>query len=30
MGIDMDWAWLRERLPPDVEPAWDAQVLEIA
>ncbi len=28
MGIDMDWAWMRANLPPDVEPAWDGMVLE--
>jgi phosphoribosyl 1,2-cyclic phosphate phosphodiesterase len=29
MGNDMDWSWLKTRLPPGVEPAFDGQVLEI-
>ncbi len=29
MGIDMDWAWLRQNLPAGVEPAFDGMVLEI-
>ena len=28
MGPDMDWAWLKRRLPPGVEPAWDGMVLD--
>ena len=27
MGTDMDWSWLRENLPPGVEPGYDGQVL---
>lgn len=30
MGHDVDWAWLRRRLPPHVEPAHDGLILEIA
>ena len=30
MGPDMDWAWLRDHLPPGVEPACDGMVLEFA
>jgi phosphoribosyl 1,2-cyclic phosphate phosphodiesterase len=29
MGIDLDWAWLRENLPPGIEPAHDGMVLEV-
>lgn len=29
MGHDLDWAWLRRRLPPGMEPGHDGQVLEI-
>lgn len=29
MGNDLDWAWLRRKLPPGVEPGHDGQVLEI-
>ena len=29
MGHDLDWAWLRRRLPPGIEPGHDGQVLEI-
>ena len=29
MGIDMDWGWLSENLPPDVEPAYDGMILDI-
>jgi phosphoribosyl 1,2-cyclic phosphate phosphodiesterase len=28
MGPDMDWAWLRENLPPGVEAGYDGMVLE--
>ena len=28
MGQDMDWAWLRERLPAGVEPGYDGMVIE--
>lgn len=30
MGHDIDWSWLRHRLPPHVEPAHDGMVLNIA
>jgi phosphoribosyl 1,2-cyclic phosphate phosphodiesterase len=30
MGPDLDWAWLRDNLPPPVEAGFDGQVLEIA
>ena len=30
MGTDMDWDWLRQNLPPGVEPGYDGMVLEIA
>jgi len=29
MGYDVDWAWLRRRLPAHMEPAFDGLVLEI-
>ena len=29
MGHDLDWAWLRRRLPPGMEPGHDGQVLEL-
>ncbi len=29
MGNDMDWSWLAGHLPPDVEAAYDGQVLDI-
>lgn len=29
MGIDLDWAWLRETLPPGIEPGHDGLVLEV-
>ncbi len=29
MGYDMDWAWLRARLPAPVEPGYDGMVLEV-
>ena len=29
MGVDMDWAWLQANLPAGVEPAYDAQVLDL-
>jgi phosphoribosyl 1,2-cyclic phosphate phosphodiesterase len=29
MGIDMDWGWLRDNLPPGVEAGYDGMVLEI-
>ncbi len=29
MGIDVDWAWLRRRLPEHMEPGFDGMVLEI-
>ncbi len=29
MGHDIDWGWLRRRLPPHMEPAHDGMVLEI-
>ena len=28
MGQDMDWAWLRSRLPAGIEPAYDGMVIE--
>ncbi len=28
MGIDMDWAWLRQNLPAGVEPAFDGMRIE--
>ncbi len=30
MGYDVDWAWLKRRLPPGIEPAHDGMVLEVA
>jgi hypothetical protein len=29
MGIDMDWSWLQQHLPPDVEPAYDGMLIQI-
>ena len=29
MGYDVDWAWLRQRLPPHMEPAHDGMTLDI-
>jgi len=29
MGPDMDWSWLKSRLPEGVEPGFDGQVLDI-
>jgi phosphoribosyl 1,2-cyclic phosphate phosphodiesterase len=29
MGIDMDWAWLAEHLPPGVEAGYDGMVLDV-
>jgi phosphoribosyl 1,2-cyclic phosphate phosphodiesterase len=29
MGTDLDWAWLRDTLPPAVEPGYDGQMLEV-
>jgi phosphoribosyl 1,2-cyclic phosphate phosphodiesterase len=29
MGVDMDWTWLRENLPPGVEPGHDGQILDV-
>jgi phosphoribosyl 1,2-cyclic phosphate phosphodiesterase len=29
MGPDMDWAWLRQNLPPGIEPAHDGLVLRV-
>lgn len=29
MGIDMDWRWLHENLPPGVEAGYDGMVLEV-
>lgn len=29
MGQDLDWAWLKRRLPPGMEPASDGLVLEV-
>jgi phosphoribosyl 1,2-cyclic phosphate phosphodiesterase len=29
MGIDMDWTWLRQNLPPGVEPGHDGLVLDV-
>ncbi len=29
MGIDVDWAWLRRRLPEHMEPGYDGMVLEV-
>lgn len=29
MGHDVDWAWLKRRLPPHIEPAHDGLVLDI-
>jgi phosphoribosyl 1,2-cyclic phosphate phosphodiesterase len=28
MGPDLDWAWMRQRLPDSVEPAWDGMHLD--
>ena len=30
MGYDVDWAWLRGRLPPGIEPGHDGMVLDVA
>jgi phosphoribosyl 1,2-cyclic phosphate phosphodiesterase len=30
MGPDLDWAWLRNTLPPGVEPGHDGMILEVA
>ncbi len=30
MGADLDWAWMRAKLPDGVEPAHDGMVLELA
>jgi phosphoribosyl 1,2-cyclic phosphate phosphodiesterase len=30
MGPDLDWAWMRDSLPPGLEAAWDGMVLEVA
>ena len=30
MGPDMDWAWLRRRLPAGMEPGRDGLVLDVA
>jgi phosphoribosyl 1,2-cyclic phosphate phosphodiesterase len=30
MGYDIDWAWLKARLPRGIEPAYDGLVLEVA
>lgn len=29
MSSDMDWAWLRDNLPPHVEPGYDGMVLDV-
>jgi phosphoribosyl 1,2-cyclic phosphate phosphodiesterase len=29
MGIDMDWAWLHDNLPPGVEAGYDGMMLEV-
>jgi phosphoribosyl 1,2-cyclic phosphate phosphodiesterase len=29
MGTDMDWAWLKENLPADVEPGYDGMRIEV-
>ncbi len=29
MGYDIDWSWLKRRLPPHMEPAYDGMVLEL-
>lgn len=29
MGTDLDWAWLKFHLPPDIEPAHDGLILDI-
>ena len=29
MGSDLDWAWLKSQLPPNIEPAHDTQNLDI-
>ena len=29
MGLAMDWGWLRENLPPGIEPGFDGMVLEL-
>ena len=28
MGFDMDWAWLKKRLPTDIEPGFDGMLIE--
>ena len=30
MGFDVDWAWLKQRLPDGIEPGHDGMVLEVA
>ena len=30
MGTDLDWAWLKDRLPGDVEPGFDGLTLDFA
>lgn len=29
MGTDLDWAWMRENLPPGIEPGHDGMLLEV-
>ncbi len=29
MGTDLDWAWMRRRLPPGVAPGYDGMVLDV-
>jgi phosphoribosyl 1,2-cyclic phosphate phosphodiesterase len=29
MGMDMDWAWLCDNLPPGLEPGFDGQQIDI-
>ena len=30
MGFDVDWAWLKSRLPPGIEPGYDGLVIDAA
>lgn len=29
MGSDMDWQWMKDNLPPDIQPAYDGMIIEI-
>ncbi len=30
MGYDIDWLWMKRRLPPQIEPAYDGMLLDIS